>query len=341
MKKDPTIRLVATDLLRDLAPHDNQVFGAWTRIFLNMYFQEPRGEITLSVDGWSRLLGEKREETFRLLGYIGKYRIGDVTFDHGKCDSLGDPCNAACNANVTHLKSLKNKEDSVLVTPDVTQMYAPCNASCNADVTVVCRRMRRKSKDRESSRLRVEKFREKRSKELHCNADVTLCARARKNNLLHKPNSRRITNQPKEGEKKRLAQEGEGGKKGTGACPPCPHEKILAIYLEILPELPGVRKWDGPAKEALAVRWREDKDRQCLSWWRAFFEEIRGAPWLMGRKGNWRAALSWIVRRKNFYKILDGEYTSGRVPDLPSRTGRNLRTAMQWASRGGSDHETK
>jgi hypothetical protein len=49
---------------------------------------------------------------------------------------------------------------------------ADCNVECNGNVTVVSRRIEREEKDRENTKLRVDRFRKKSS----CNADVTpLC----------------------------------------------------------------------------------------------------------------------------------------------------------------------
>ena len=43
--------------------------------------------------------------------------------------------------------------------------------------------------------------------------------------------------------------------------PDCPHQEIIALYHECLPELPRVRKWDGQREKNLKVRWRETLQR--------------------------------------------------------------------------------
>jgi len=88
----------------------------------------------------------------------------------------------------------------------------------------------------------------------------------------------------------------------------CPHEKIIQLYHDILPELPRIRVWDDPQRSHLRTRWREDKSRQNLDWWNEFFYYIRESDFLMGNKKDWRANLGWIVRRSNFNKILNGNY---------------------------------
>ena len=60
--------------------------------------------------------------------------------------------------------------------------------------------------------------------------------------------------------------------------PPCPHQQILALYHELLPELPRVKVWTGVRQQHLAARWRERwKDgfyatqSEGLDYWRRLF----------------------------------------------------------------------
>jgi len=132
---------------------------------------------------------------------------------------------------------------------------------------------------------------------------------------------------------------GPGRKARKGARPrtppPCPHEKIIELYHEVLPELPRVKVWNEYRRKLLQARWREDPDRQNLRWWREFFELVRRCPFLLGkiqtRDGNtFKADLEWLLRPRNFPKVIEGRYlidTSTR--SISPRTLRNLITLQR------------
>jgi hypothetical protein len=102
------------------------------------------------------------------------------------------------------------------------------------------------------------------------------------------------------------------GQKTTGKNGNCPHEEIINLYHEVLPELPGVRTWPENNRKILRTRWKEEPERQNLAWWRSYFEYIRESQFLMGREKDWMANLEWIVRPKNMTKILNGSYHKQR-----------------------------
>ena len=91
----------------------------------------------------------------------------------------------------------------------------------------------------------------------------------------------------------------------------CPQQKIVDLYLEILPELPPVKEWNEQRQKLLRKRWKDDPKRQTLDWWKGFFEYIRGSPFLMGDKTDFQANLEWLIRPKNFAKIIEGNYHRG------------------------------
>ena len=120
-----------------------------------------------------------------------------------------------------------------------------------------------------------------------------------------------VQEREREKEKER-EKEREQGKGKEGETPPsvspCPHQKIIEKYHEILPELPRVQSANG-FKDNLKSRWREDKARQKIEWWETFFEtQVKTSDFLMGRAKDWQCNLSWIVGPKNFSKILNGQY---------------------------------
>ncbi|MFA5378170.1 MAG: hypothetical protein WC455_20625 [Dehalococcoidia bacterium] len=102
---------------------------------------------------------------------------------------------------------------------------------------------------------------------------------------------------------------GNGGKPAKGSrVPECPHQEIMRLYREILPELPQI-EWNDDRALQLRTRWREKPERRCLDWWKSFFELVRQCPWLMGEnEKGWIADLEWLTRKKNLPKVLDGKY---------------------------------
>lgn len=103
----------------------------------------------------------------------------------------------------------------------------------------------------------------------------------------------------------------------AAAADPCPHSEIIAVYHELLPELARVRSWDADRQRLLRSRWREEPERQALQWWRDFFEYVRRCPFLIGQESSagrdpFLADLEWLVRPKNFRKVIEGKYESRR-----------------------------
>jgi len=91
--------------------------------------------------------------------------------------------------------------------------------------------------------------------------------------------------------------------------PPCPVKRIIALYHEVLPELPAVRAFPDAAERMLRSRWREEPNRQTLDWWSEFFVYVRDrCPFLVGKRTDFTADLMWLVRPTNFAKVLNGNY---------------------------------
>lgn len=98
--------------------------------------------------------------------------------------------------------------------------------------------------------------------------------------------------------------------------PSCPHMEIIGLYHEILPELPEVRVWESDRQAHLRQRWLSHPDRQSLEWWREYFTSVRSMPWLMGQKPGrdgqpFVCNLEWLVKQKNFGKVIEGNYARG------------------------------
>ena len=121
---------------------------------------------------------------------------------------------------------------------------------------------------------------------------------------------------------------------GTGASAPhapvvdCPHESIVGLYHEILPMLPRVKVWNDSRRSMLRTRWREDKSRQCLDWWRQYFETVAASDFLCGRcppgkSGRpFMADLEWLIKPGNMPNVLEGRYKNrGPTPSRPNADG--------------------
>lgn len=97
--------------------------------------------------------------------------------------------------------------------------------------------------------------------------------------------------------------------------PVCPHREIIALYHELLPELPTVlvERWDGARAKHLATRWRESGKHQSLAFWRWFFGQVRKRRFYLGENDRgWRADLGWLIERRNFDKILESAVSAQR-----------------------------
>lgn len=94
---------------------------------------------------------------------------------------------------------------------------------------------------------------------------------------------------------------------------PCPHQKIIDIYHEVLPMCPRVRDWTPARATQLRARWNEDKARQSLDYWQRFFEYVATCDFLVGKvdsnsKEPFFADLEWLTRSKNFVKVREQKY---------------------------------
>ena len=118
-----------------------------------------------------------------------------------------------------------------------------------------------------------------------------------------------------------LQVEAKAEPKAKNSVPPCPHQQILALYHELLPELPSIKIWNGDRQKNLTARWRErwkagkfSTQEEGVAYFRRLFSYIgRDCDWLMGRvvdgKGKaFFASLDWMVLPNNFAKIIENKY---------------------------------
>jgi hypothetical protein len=119
---------------------------------------------------------------------------------------------------------------------------------------------------------------------------------------------------------------------GVAVGPPdCPHERIVALYHELLPTCPRVMEWTAARQGYLRQRWREKSKSNGsgsgyatvhagVAWWREFFLWIGSSKFLTGRAASGKegrrpftADLEWLLKPNNFAKAIEGKYHDGGV----------------------------
>jgi len=98
----------------------------------------------------------------------------------------------------------------------------------------------------------------------------------------------------------------------------CPHVEIVALYHELLPSLTRVKEWTPVRQTFLRKRWNESRERQSLDWWRGFFCYVAESDFLTGKTSGrdgrpFECDLEWLVRPKNFIKVIEGRYENRGV----------------------------
>lgn len=107
--------------------------------------------------------------------------------------------------------------------------------------------------------------------------------------------------------------------------PDCPHDKLQALYHEVLPALPRVVEWNAQRQALMRARWREQAiangtrpgyaaEAAGLAFWRRFFQHVAKSNFLCGRANPtpgrkvFVADLEWLIRPTNFAKVVEGKY---------------------------------
>ena len=98
--------------------------------------------------------------------------------------------------------------------------------------------------------------------------------------------------------------------------PPCPHDEIIALYHELLPQAQKVRVWSKSRQVALRARWESQingKPCHVIEFWRWYFGHVAESSWLTGKiKGRdgryFNLTLPWLIKLENFIKVLEDHY---------------------------------
>jgi uncharacterized protein YdaU (DUF1376 family) len=103
----------------------------------------------------------------------------------------------------------------------------------------------------------------------------------------------------------------------------CPHAEVLALWAEVLPQLPQhlASQWRGARAAHLKARWRETaaekgwvSQTDGLDYLRRLFGFVGRSPFLCGRappigsRPPFVAELAWLVEPGNWAKVLEGKY---------------------------------
>lgn len=110
--------------------------------------------------------------------------------------------------------------------------------------------------------------------------------------------------------------------------PTCPHQQIINLYAQHLPNLPQPKSelWDGTGATNLRERWRwlltakkktgeryATTSAEGLEWFARFFSYVSESDFLMGREGRWSCDMHWLVKAANFTKVVQGNYENQKV----------------------------
>jgi uncharacterized protein YdaU (DUF1376 family) len=110
------------------------------------------------------------------------------------------------------------------------------------------------------------------------------------------------------------------GSLSEAGLPPCPHQKVIDLFHELLPELPKVIVWNKTREGLLRARWKEaaaekkwKSQEEGIEHFREFFGFVRKSKFLMGKtavngRRPFECELEWLIRPNNWVKVIEGKY---------------------------------
>lgn len=139
---------------------------------------------------------------------------------------------------------------------------------------------------------------------------------------VHERSTNRSPSQSQKPDKSK-ASPAVAGEGHVEAVAPCPHEKLIGLYHELLPVCRKVASWNETRQALMRARWREHAKRegykteeQGLEAWRTFFAFVSKSAFLTGQSAGrngqapFVADLEWLIRPSNFVKVIEGKYHS-------------------------------
>lgn len=144
-----------------------------------------------------------------------------------------------------------------------------------------------------------------------------------------------------ENQKKIEISEPEDKAKPEVKKPSVPVEEIVALYHEVLPELPRANKIKPERRKTITARWNEDKGRQSLEWWREYFESVRSQDFLIGENNRgFRANIDFLVTKSKMTKVEEGQYGNSGGKSSLSRQDKAFRDAFSNLMAFGGQNES-
>lgn len=123
---------------------------------------------------------------------------------------------------------------------------------------------------------------------------------------------------------KNQVEEPNGSVDKVDRLPACDYDAVVALYHELLPELPSVRVMSDSRKRAIQARWRwvltskrpdgtrrAETAQDAFAWLRQFFELARDNDFIMGRgwrdpkHSNWQADIDYLLSERGLKQVVE------------------------------------
>lgn len=103
--------------------------------------------------------------------------------------------------------------------------------------------------------------------------------------------------------------------------PQCPHDRVLALWAELAPELPQPSRWNDKRRKLLQTRWRESAADEKwtsvdegLRYFAKLFRWVKQSAFLTGKspaspgRQVFTVDLEWLFNAANWLKVIEGKY---------------------------------
>jgi len=131
--KAPAVMFYFKDFFADMAEIPNEIVGAWIKILCKIWHEKTGGKTTKTIEQWSRLLGESKDDALRILDEIQRYEIGDVTQSNAEITVLNRrtardckllELNAKRQQDYRDRQKKKDKNNGNVTQPNVNPSYS-------------------------------------------------------------------------------------------------------------------------------------------------------------------------------------------------------------------------
>ena len=144
MTKAPAFQFYVKDWMADLAEHPLEIEGAWCRFCAKAWLSETRGELSYTLDQWSRLWRVSLDDAARIIRYIVEEKIGDSALDlteisrdyHGKihlcCRRMAREEKDKEDARIRQRRHYEKKKGPGIADADSHENLTPPSSSASA-----------------------------------------------------------------------------------------------------------------------------------------------------------------------------------------------------------------